>query len=52
MPMRRYQLFIHVDDDRSGKIIYGESAEMVRGELRLGKQKLPEAELESAWAVI
>ena len=51
-PSAWFQMFMHIDDDASGKITYEEFAGMVREELKLGKSKLPEEKLESCWAAL
>jgi len=51
-PRLWYKMFMHVDDDGSGKITYYEFAGLVREELKLTKAKMPEAKLKAAWAAL
>jgi len=44
-----FQLFQHMDKDKSGLVSYAEVQSMVRHHLKLSKQDLPEQELQATW---
>ena len=46
-----FQLFSHMDDDKSGRISFKEALGMIREELKLGASALPEADVERVWRV-
>ena len=46
---RRFKLFTHMDDDRSGKITYREFAGLCREELKMKASDVPDEELQGAW---
>ena len=47
-----FKLFKHMDDSGSGQVSYSDLAAMVRGELRLSPQELPERRLKAAWLAL
>ena len=53
-PMARqwFKLFRHMDDDDSGRISYAELAGMIREELKMDSDELPEAQLRSLWKAL
>ena len=44
-----FRLFKHMDSDGSGRVTYGEFAELVRSELEISSADLPEENLKSVW---
>jgi len=44
-----YKLFVHMDDDLSGKINFHELEDMIRNELKIPKDRLSEDQLTSIW---
>lgn len=44
-----YKLFVHMDDDLSGKINYHELEDMIRGELKIPNSRLTEEQLQAIW---
>ena len=44
-----FRLFKHMDSDGSGRVTYGEFAELVRSELEISPADLPEENLKSVW---
>jgi Ca2+-binding EF-hand superfamily protein len=44
-----YKLFVHMDDDCSGKINYHELEDMIRNELKVGRDRLSEEQLKAIW---
>ena len=53
-PQKRswYNLFLHLDSDRTGMITYKELYKCVRSELRLSKRELPSDRLLRVWAAL
>lgn len=47
-----YKMFIHLDDDCSGKITYWELEDMVRNELQLSTRQFPEERLQAIWRAL
>jgi Ca2+-binding EF-hand superfamily protein len=47
-----YKLFVHMDDDSSGKIDYHELEDMIRNELRLSDAALPAERFKSIWRAL
>jgi Ca2+-binding EF-hand superfamily protein len=47
-----YKLFVHMDDDLSGKINFHELEDMVRNELKISKERLPEEALKAVWLAL
>lgn len=47
-----YKLFVHMDDDCSGKISYGELEDMIRNELKVSSGKLAEETLKGVWKAL
>merc|ERR1712232_88482 len=47
-----YKLFIHMDDDLSGKITFHELEDMIRNELRVSKDKLTNEQLKALWLAL
>ena len=47
-----YRMFKHMDDDGSGRITYYELVDMVRNELRIHSDELPDSNLKSVWAAL
>ena len=44
-----FKLFVHMDDDRSGKITYREFSELCREELKMKKAAVPDLQLQGIW---
>lgn len=44
-----YKLFVHMDDDLSGKINFTELEDMIRNELKIGSSKISEEQLRALW---
>ena len=47
--VRRFKLFRHMDDDKSGKVSYVEFSGLCREELKMKKKDVPDLELQGAW---
>ena len=47
-----FKLYVHVDQDRSGKITFDEFRAVARKGLRLTQAELPEAKVAAAWRAI
>mmetsp|Transcript_41625 Transcript_41625/g.77552 ORF Transcript_41625/g.77552 Transcript_41625/m.77552 type:complete len:455 (-) Transcript_41625:35-1399(-) len=44
-----YKLFVHMDDDLSGKISYHELEDMIRHELKMNSMRLSDEQLQAIW---
>jgi len=44
-----YKLFIHMDDDCSGKVSFDELEDMIRNELNVSRARIPDEQLRSIW---
>jgi hypothetical protein len=47
-----YKMFVHLDDDCSGKITFWELEDMVRNELNLSIRDFPEERLQAIWRAL
>lgn len=47
-----YKMFLHLDDDCTGKITYSELEDMVRNELHFSTRDFPEKRLEAIWRAL
>lgn len=47
-----YKLFVHMDDDMSGKINYHELEDMVRNELKVSRERFTEDQLKGVWLAL
>lgn len=47
-----YKLFVHMDDDMSGKINFHELMDMVRNELKVPSSRFSEEQLRTVWAAL
>jgi len=47
-----YKVFVHMDDDNSGKINYEELVDMVRNELKVQLNQLPDSTLSAVWRAL
>jgi len=47
-----YKLFVHMDDDCSGKVNFHELEDMIRNELKVSKAKLSDEQLRAVWRAL
>merc|ERR1712139_131126 len=47
-----YKLFVHMDDDLSGKINYHELEDMVRNELKVPNSRFSDEQLKAIWVAL